>query len=546
MESSADIVVVGAGHNGLVAASYLARAGARVLVLEADERIGGMTSTRPVLSGAPDHLVNEGAMDASLIRATSIARDLELERHGLREVAIDPIYAYLDPNGASLCVWRDPRRTAAEIRRFSRSDASAFLELANELDALIDVALPYMTTHPTRPAAAEIVRGGLRNLARPRRLGRLGRYMIASHAELIEGGFENRMVRGLLAALPCFAPISQDGTAWALIYFGLIHRAGVSRYVGGTGALTDALARCLAEAGGEVRCSAAVERTLVRGGRVAGVRLDDGEEIDAAAVITTHNPRTALAEMLPDGALDAKLAERARHIPTSSTHASSFKLDLALSGRVELTAHQAERSDGVDLRVPALCYTTFEQHAEAWDACARGEVPDPLPVITILPTAADPSQAPSGQDTLWSWTGIAPARPREPWSELAGPTAEAVRARAARYLDGLNELEIARGAMTPESFERRFRAPDGNVYHVDPTATRFGPLRPAAGLSGYRTPVEGLYVSGAGTHPSAGICGVPGQLAAGAAIGDLDRNRGARSQDAVSEIAYGEELASIR
>ncbi len=422
MNQEYDAIVVGAGHNGLIAGSYLARGGARVLIVEADERIGGMTSTNAVIGGAPRHLVNEGAMDASLIRATSIVGDLELERHGLREVVMDPIYAYLDPDGASLCVWTDPERTAAEIRRFSKSDASAFLDLANELDTLMDFALPYMTTHPTRPRPAGIARGGLRSLRHPKRPGALGRFMTASHAEVIEEGFGSRMVRGLLAALPCFAPITQDGTAWALIYFGLIHRAGVSRYVGGTGAITDALASCFAEAGGEVRCSSPVDRLLARGGRVTGVMLESGEELTAAAVITTNNVKRVLTEQLPQGVLSERMAQRAAHIPTSSTHASSFKLDLALSGRAVPSRHQAGRADGVDLRVPALCYTTFEQHVDAWAACARGEVPDPLPVITILPTAADPSQAPDGQDTLWSWTGIAPAHPRTPWSELAGPS----------------------------------------------------------------------------------------------------------------------------
>jgi phytoene dehydrogenase-like protein len=521
MTQSADVIVVGAGHNGLVAGSYLARAGARVLIVEADQRVGGMTSTNPVIPGAPHHLVNEGAMDASLIRSTSIVRDLELERHGLREVVMDPIYAYLDPDGASLCVWRNPERTADELRRFSAADARAYLELANEIDSMMNFALPYMTTHPLRPAPGGLLRGGLRTLRHPRRLGKLGRYMTASHAEVIEDGFSNRMVRGLLAALPCFAPITQDGTAWVLVYFGLIHRAGVSRYVGGTGAITDALARCFAEAGGEVRCSAPVEEIIVRGGRAAGVRLESGEELSARAVITTANVKSVLTEMLPEGALPEKLTERARHIPTSGTHASSFKLDLALSGRVELTAHQTQRSDGVDLRLPALCYTSFEEHVDAWDACARGELPDPLPVITILPTAADPSQAPAGQDTLWSWTGIATAHPRTPWSELAEPAAKSVQSHASRFLTGLDELEIGRQVMTPDSFTDRFRAPDGNVYHVDPTAMRFGPLRPAVGLSGYRTPIEGLYVSGGGTHPSAGICGVPGQLAAREALRGL-------------------------
>jgi phytoene dehydrogenase-like protein len=513
-----DAIIVGAGHNGLTAGCYLAQAGLRVLIVEATDKAGGMTSTNPVFTRAPAHRINEGAMDSSLWRTTSIPNDLGLERFGLHEIDVDPPYAYLDPDGESLCIHRDPRRTAEEIEKFSRKDARAFLDLANTLDAAMNVVVPFMNTNPVRPAVGPIAAGALRSAARPSRLRPLGRFLAASHAEIIDEMFSHRMVKAPLAALPCFAPISDDGTGWALIYFGLIHRAGVGRFRGGTGALTDALARCFAAAGGQVRYRAVVDGIAMRGGRAAGVRLEHGEELTARTVITTNNVRVPLTEWLPDGTLPDILAERARHIPTSSTHASSFKVDLALSGRVEVSRHGEGRRDGINLRIPALCYTTFEEHVAAWHACARGEVPDPLPGIAILPTGADPTQAPEGQDTFWFWSGISPVAPRRPWPEQAEPTAQRVLATAAKYLDGVKELEIDRQIMTPPDIEKRFRAPDGNVYHVDPTATRFGPLRPAPGLGGYRTPVEGLFISGGGTHPSAGICGVPGQQAARAVL----------------------------
>lgn len=516
-----DVIIVGAGHNGLTAGSYLAKEGRSVLVVEASEQAGGMTSTNPLLDGAPGHRINEGAMDASLIRTSSVVKDLGLERFGLREVVMDPIYAWLDEDGSSLCIWEDPEKTAEELRRFSAADARAFLELSNTLDSMMNMAVPYMNTNPVRPRLGGIARGALRSARRPGRLLSAPRLFTASHAEIIEENFEHRSIRALLAALPCFAPISQDGTGWVLVYFGLIHAAGVSRYVGGTGAITDALQRCFIHHGGELRCSSPVEEILVRGEQAVGVRLETGEELHASAVITTCNVKTALTELLPDGALPARAARRAEHIPTAGTHASSFKVDMALSGRVELAEHQANRHDGVDLRKPALCYTSFEDHVRAWDACARGEVPENLPVITIIPTAADPTQAPEGQDTIWSWTGIAAAHPKVPWGEVESAAGQREVDRAARYLDGLRELEIARQVMTPPKFEERFRAPDGNVYHVDPTAMRFGPLRPGLGFAGYKAPLDGLFLSGGGMHPSAGICGVPGKLAAAAAMKSL-------------------------
>jgi len=542
MSREYDVVVVGAGHNGLCAASYLGKAGKSVLVVDAADRSGGMTSTHALLDGAPEHRINEGAMDASLIRTTTIVRDLELERFGLREVEADPPYAWLDEDGSSLCIWRDPERTAAELRRFSASDARAFLELSNALDALMNVAVPFMNTNPVRPRVGPVARGGLRSLRRPRRLTSVARLFAASHAEIIDEGFEHRSIRAMLAALPCFAPITQDGTGWVLIYFGLIQRAGVGRYVGGTGAITDALERCLRAQGGELRLSCAVEEVLVSGGRAVGVRLEGGEEIRARAVITSSNVKTALTELVPAGALPASLVRRAQHIPTSGTSASSFKFDLALDGRVELREHQANRRDGVDLRKPALCYTSFEEHVAAWEACARGEHAAKLPMITILPTAADPSQAPDGKDTVWSWTGIAPAAPRDGWDAPAAAIAQREIDRAARFLDGLGALELARQVMTPPRFAERFRVPDGNVYHVDPTALRFGPLRPAVGLAGFTTPIAGLFLSGGGMHPSAGICGVPGKLAAEAALRELSGGKHVARQRGEGVAHQAEEL----
>lgn len=516
-----DVLIIGAGHNGLVAGCHLARAGHRVQIVEAADGVGGMTSTNPLFGRAPEHLVNEGAMDASLIRTGTIVEDLELSRFGLGEVEADPPYAWLDEDGSSLCVWRDPQRTADELKRFSARDARAFIELSNELDGLMRVAIPYMNTHPLRPRPGGLAQGALRAARHPARVAKASRLFASSHAQVIEERFEHRSIRAVLAALPCFAPITQDGTGWVLVYFGLIHAAGVGRYVGGTGALTDALERCLRHHGGDIRLNAAVAEILVSGGRAHGVCLEDGEELRARTVITTCNVKSTLTQLLPAGTLPGHLAARAERIPTDGTRASSFKFDLALSGRLKLTEHQANRADGVDLRKPALCYTTFEDHVAAWEACERGEYADRLPMITIIPTAADPTQAPAGQDTVWSWTGISVGRPREPWADNGARLGDREIRRLARLLPGIADLEIDRRVMTSPDFEQRFRAPGGNVYHVDPTAMRFGPLRPALGFSGFTSPIDGLVLSGGGMHPSAGICGVPGRLAAEAAARQL-------------------------
>ena len=440
-----------------------------------------MTSTNPVLERAPGHRINEGAMDSSLWRTTAIANDLDLASFGLRELDIDTPYAFLDADGSSLCIHRDPVRTAAEIARFCPADGRAYIELANALEAAMNVAVPYMNSNPVRPGVGDILTGAARSARHPSRFEPLTQFMTASQAEFIDTRFSDHRIKSLLAAVPCFAPISDDGTAWVLIYFGLIHRVGVGRFEGGTGAVTDALARCFEAAGGQIRLGAPVDRVIMRAGRAAGVRLESGEEIHARAVVTTNNAKTVLGDWLPDGALPDRLAERVRYIPTASTHASSFKVDVALGGRAELSAHQANRHDDVDLRRPALCFTTFDEHVAAWHDCARGEVPDPLPGFAILPSGMDPTQAPTGQDTFWFWSGISPVNPthRGRTSPRPPPTKSCNRPASTSTA---SELAIDHRVMTPVDIAARFRAPDGNVYHVDPVATRFGPLRPAVGL----------------------------------------------------------------
>ena len=321
-------------------------------------------------------------------------------------------------------------------------------------------------------------------------------------------------MRGPLAAVPCFSQIGIDGNGPGAdllrVHPPLRHQPRDR----GTGALTDALARCLLESGGRISASRTVAAIDLADGRAGGA-LDTGEVIGARrAVLAACHPQVALGELLPAGTLDAPTANRVRHIPTDSQHASSFKVDVACSGRIELPRHQAWRTDGVDLRQPVVCWATFEQHVAAWESCARGTLPAPLAGCAIIPTGLDPSQAPDGQDTFWWWTGIAPAHPHEPWSILGPKAADELLEQASVYYEGITSLEIARAVNTPPTFGERFNVPDGNVYHVDTTSLRFGPLRPAPGLGGYRTPVDGLYITGAGTHPVAGICGIPGQLAA--------------------------------
>jgi phytoene dehydrogenase-like protein len=351
-------------------------------------------------------------------------------------------------------------------------------------------------------------------LRRRRDLAPLISFLTTSHKEVIEERFDSALVRGALASMPPFCWMSQDGTGWALIYIAMCHRTNSSRFVGGTGALTNALAAYLREHGATIRTSARVEELLVADGAVTGVRLGEDEELHAPYVMTSCSPKATLAHLLPKGVLPDRLQRRAEAIPTNVLETTTLKIDVAVSGRLETPRHNAWRGDGLDLREPIVSWQTYEEHLDAWNKVVAHEWPDPICFIGIVPSALDPTQAPAGQDTFWVWSGIVPRNPKVPWEEMRTKIGDRVIAEASRYYDGLESLEIGRRVFSAPDLEERFNVPDGNVYHVEPVGMRFGPLRPAQGFGGYETPVPGLWITGAGTHPTGGISGIPGMVAA--------------------------------
>jgi phytoene dehydrogenase-like protein len=515
---TADVIIVGAGHNGLTAGCYLARAGLDVLVVERSPSHGGMTSTSALIPEAPDHVFNEGAIHATGIwKESRIPDELNLYSYGLRPLPVDPIHVQLGPDGDSFAVFGDVRKTVDDLRRLSPRDARAWEDMSEMLDSVMDVVLPYMRAHPMRPLTGEMLKGLARVVSKPKLFEPMIRMGIAPHTEYIDENFTHPLPRGVLAAMAAFLRMTLDATAWPMIYLGLIQKTKWSAmFVGGTRAVPDALLACMTAHGGRLRVNAPVEEFIMRAGRVAGVRLVGGEELFAReAVLTTCNPKVTLTRLLPAGVLPDKLQTRADGIPVALAKATSLKLNIACSERLTLKRHEAWRGDGIDLRHPLLDWHTLEQHSEGWEKLTANEYPDPLPLGCVtVPTATDPTQAPEGQDTFWAWSGLLPIFPNEPWDDARDRVAQKVVDDCADYLDNLKATEIGRSVLGGPELEERFNSPYGNVYHVDPLLFRFGPLRPAMGFGSYKTPVPGLYLSGAGTHPTGGLCGLPGKLAA--------------------------------
>jgi phytoene dehydrogenase-like protein len=314
-----DAAVIGGGHNGLSAACYLATQGKKVIVIEALNKVGGMASSGYLMPEAPQHLVHPCALDLMSLRVhPMMPLELQLERHGFRQVELSPAYVYLHPDGSSIVFWRDAEKTAAEIRRFSPHDATEFLALMQVVFAFIDIATPMMRVDPARKnfrAKFQVLGSLLRNRGlRPEMMA-----LMASPAyQVIMERFEHPVTQSALCCLLGAAgPITGEATGIYFALLGFLHRTGIGRVIGGMQMLSNAMAARLQELGGEILLESSVSEIVAEHGRVKGVRLADGRMIDAQAVIASIHPKFAL-EMVTPGALDRRRSSR--QMPTAPRH----------------------------------------------------------------------------------------------------------------------------------------------------------------------------------------------------------------------------------
>ncbi len=510
-----DVTIVGGGHNGLAAACYLAKAGKKVIVLEALAKAGGMASSGYAIPQAPQHLVHTCALDLMSLRVhPMVPKELDLERHGFHTVEMTPGYAYLHPDGSSLVFWRDPEKTAAEIRRFSATDAESFLRFMKVIDVFIDMAVPMMRVDPAKKNIGTKLRV-LRTALLNRKLRPdLMALITGSAYQAILEKFEHPVTISAMCALTGAAgPVTAEGSGIFFALLGFLHRFGVGRVIGGMQALPDAMVARLQELGGEVMTSAAVTEIIAEGGKVQGVRLHDGRIIHSRAVIASCHPKMAL-DMVTPGAIEKHLLTRVAMAPANAHGASPLRVDLALSTQVSVRRHEAWRNDGLSLRKCVLLIGTAEAVLENFSASARGEVPT-LPYMWITaPSAVDPGQAPPGQDIVYLYPPAMPVNPREGWDAIRAKTADQVIEQASHYMDGLTSHEIGRRVEASPDLAKRLNVHNGCVTHLDTSALRSNTLRPAYGLGGDTLPVAGLYFGGAGIHPGGGVNGMPGRLAA--------------------------------
>ncbi len=508
-----DVVIVGGGHNGLVAGTYLGRAGRRVLIAERASVAGGMARSDYLIPEAPRHMINMGAVELVHIRGTGLIDDLDLVRHGYRTIDTDPTYAYLDPDGTSIALFRDPRRTAQDMARLCRADGKAYDEFITLLDALLDIAYPLMKSDPARMKPGLLLRT-IAATIRNRRLKRqLTEITSGTADQIVSERFEHPASLGLLLGIVAGAgPFDVDGNAIAWLLLGFLHRLGIGKPVGGMRMLADALLSAYAEAGGELRLGTEVAEILVENGQARGILLADGTRIAARAVVSTCDPRTAFALVTPD-AIERKLRVRMAHVPVHRANVGPLLLNVAMAKPVVLKRHQQLRHDDADLnRAVGLIGTPDELRASLASA-RRFDLPDP-PVLSVSPmTNWDPSQAPDGQSVAYLYLPVSPVRLRQGWDAVRQRASDAIVKRASDYYDGF-ETEIGRVFETCLDRAERLNVTDGCVTHVDFGSYRSGKRRPAVGLGGTESILPGLFLSGAGTAPGGGVSGLPGTFAA--------------------------------
>jgi phytoene dehydrogenase-like protein len=521
-EQRHDVVIIGGGHNGLVAGCYLARAGLRVLVLEQREWLGGMASSRAFVPEAPDHILSPGAWENVYFRAGGVGRELELEKFGHCDIEGFG-WAWIGDSGESVVLQRDLSRTIDDIRRFSQKDADTYADLVRVGIKILKIQDEYGLSRPKRPSLATIA-AAVRAVAGDRRVrSLLGALLTTTAADGIEALFESEAVRGVFAGTgSILAPLNLDGSAIAIVAPAMIHHQGAARPVGGMGALVAALERCFAAHGGEVRLSSEVAVVRVNG-RAYAVELVDGTVIHADRAVIAACPVQRVPDMVGD-AMPAEIAERIRKAPANSTGLGTFTINAALSGRLELPHHQPNRTDGVDLRKPAIYMGSFEDVVKADEQSARGEIPDRTALCLGIFTAVDPSQAPDGQDVLQLYSP-APVNPIGGWDKWRDEAQRRLVAKMELAAPDLTSLQIGSFIETSEDLAERTGAINGCIYHIDNLPTRLGPLRPAAGVGGYRSPVGGLYFGSASCHPGGGVSGLPGKHCAETVLDDIRRGK---------------------
>ncbi len=525
-----DAVVVGGGHNGLTAAAYLARGGLTTLVLERRAVVGGACVTEEI---APGCRASTTSYIASMLRP-EVIRDLGLPARGLRMVPCDPALLVPFPDGKVAAWWSDRERTVRELESLSVRDARTFQRVDDELKRLARYLQPFFLEPPpdvhTRGIAGvlEALRVGrrFRGISGDE-IGRMVSFLTGSLGDFLDRNYESEKVKTLILANNVYGKHGgpyQPGTAIGLLFHllsGGEHglQGFYGHVIGGMGAITQAMAAAAREFGAEIRTEAPVARIEVRGGRAAGVVLEDGTEIRADVVVSNADPKRTFLTLVETQALPEEFRQAIAGIKMDGPCA---KVNLVLSEEPRVAgmprAFSAPQRSLFTL-VPSL------EFAERCYATARGgEIPEELWVDCVVASNVDASLAPEGRHVMTCFVQYVPWKLNEgTWDQNRELLGDRVIRKIGEYAPNVPGSVVARQVLTPLDLERTYGLTEGNIFHGDLNLEQLFFLRPVAGWARYRTPIDGLYLCGAGAHPGGGVTGAPGHNAARQVLKDWKR-----------------------
>jgi phytoene dehydrogenase-like protein len=529
MNNKYDAVVIGGGHNGLVNAAYLARAGKKVLVLERRHVLGGAAVTEEIF---PGFKFSVASYVVSLLRP-EIIRELDLPRHGLEILPLDGTFTPM-PDGDYLWRTNDHAKTRREIARHSRLDAEAYDEYGKAMVEMGRFVKPILSMTPPDPASLN-PKGLIALLSLGRRFQRLPiedkynqvQLMTMSAVDFLDQWFETDVLKATMAAsgiIGTFLGVRSPGTAYVLLhhYMGEIDGAfrswGLAR--GGTGAISNAVAGAAREAGAEIRTESPIARIIIKNGQARGVVLENGDEVFAEVVSSSVDPRLTFMKMVGAEHLPGDFAD---DIKRYKFRGSSGKVNLALDG---LPDFKSLPGAGPHLRGAISISPSVEYMERAYDDAKYGRFSRRPYVDTVIPSLTDPSVAPPGKHVMSCFVQYAPYHLKEgTWDERREEFGDTVIDTIAEHAPNIRELILHRQVLTPLDIERTFGLSEGNIFQGELTVEQLFFLRPAPGWAQYRTPVRNLYVCGSAAHPGGGIMGAPGRNAAVKILGDWKRGR---------------------
>jgi phytoene dehydrogenase-like protein len=530
MANAFDAIIIGGGHNGLVAAAYLARAGLSVLVLERRAYLGGACVTEEVW---PGYKVSTLAYLCSLLQP-KIIHELELQRFGLHLYPKNPAFFTAFPDGRHLFFWQDMAATQEELAKFSKHDAQNYPAHEHELARLANwVERLLLTTPPNiiRRTWSDYLALGRLGLATLRHhdpdLVRLIKIMTQSVRVYLDERFESEEIKATLATdgvIGTNGGPATPGTAYIMLHHvmgGATGMRGLWGFVrGGMGAISEAIAQSAVSRGATIRTEAAVARVLVRHERACGVVLESGETLSARVVLSNADPKVTFLKLVDP----ADLAEDFRHqVERIQMQGCVAKINLALDALPDFKAYPGVRLGPQHKATMHVC-PSMDYIDHAWEEAQQGR-PSTHPLLEVtIPTTYDDSLAPPGKHIMSIFAQYAPYSLGDgDWDQCKEQFADRCIEALAEYAPNMRQAVLHRQVISPLDLERQYSLTGGNIFHGDMTLDQLFCMRPVAGWAKYRTPVHGLYLCGSGTHPGGGVMGAPGHNAAHEVLADWRR-----------------------